>query len=411
MIKTNTKCRDCRSGKLTKFLDLGSQPLANSFSRTEDLTAVERTYPLEVYFCSDCGLTQLVHVVNKEELFKHYVYFSSVMPKVSAYWEAYALDLTKNFLKDKSSFVVEIGSNDGVLLKFFQDRGYHVLGIDPAKNIAKLANERGINTMAAFFSQRLAETIAAEQGPANIILANNVFAHINDHYDFCAGIKKLLHPQGVLVIEAPYLIDMFENLTYDTVYHEHLSFLAVRPLIKLFERFGLEIFDVKIMPSQGQSLRLFIGHKGAKSVSENVFCLIQKELEFKLDDLNSYFLLASRIEKSKSKLVGLLQELKNQGKTIAAYGAPAKGNTLLNYCKIGPEVLDYAVDDLPLKQGKLTPGMRIPVRNRQYAEFHRPDYYLLLAWNYKKAILEKEADFIHKGGKFIIPIGDEPSII
>lgn len=410
MMIINTICRDCGFDKLVKFLDLGSQPLANSFIKPEELNQTEQRYPLEVYVCMDCNLVQLVHVVDKNEIFRHYLYFSSGMPKVSLHWSEYARDIMDQFLT-KEDFVVEVGSNDGVLLKFFKETGFKILGIDPAENIAKIAEERGVPTMATFFTEAVASHIVKKYGQARAILANNVFAHIDDHQGFCVATKTLLAPRGVLVIEAPYLIDMFENLAYDTVYHEHLSYLAINPLVKLFKKFELEIFDVRIVAAQGQSLRIFVSPAGAYKVEEAVSKLQMKEDNLGLGSIDVYYTLAKRIELSKNKLLSLLEELKSRGKIVYGYGAPAKGNTLLNYCGIGPDLVRCVLEDLPSKHGLVTPGMHIPVITRAFAEANPPDYYLLLAWNYKKAILEKEYAFMQNGGKFIMPIGDEIEIL
>ncbi|MDP2664800.1 MAG: class I SAM-dependent methyltransferase, partial [bacterium] len=384
---------------MVKFLDLGSQPLANSFLKPEELNQTEKFYPLEVYFCTDCYLVQLVHVVDKSEMFRHYLYFSSGMPKVSSHWQEYARDVMSRFLA-KEDLVVEAGSNDGVLLKFFKGAGFKVMGVDPAENIAKIAEERGVPTMATFFTEAVASDIVKKYGQAKAVLANNVFAHIDDHHGFCAAAKTLLAPQGVLVIEAPYLIDMFENLAYDTVYHEHLSYLAVNPLARLFKKSGLEIFDVKIVAAQGQSLRIFVSHMGAYKVEDTVAKLLLKEDTLGLGSIDAYYVLTKRIELSKNRLLSLLGKLKSQGKKVYGYGAPAKGNTLLNYCGIGPDMVQYALEDMPSKHGMLTPGMHIPVITRAFAEANPPDYYLLMAWNYKKTILEKEGTFMRNGGKF-----------
>ena len=410
-MKINTECRDCKSTRLLKFLDLGQQPLANSFVQKKDIGKSELTYPLEVYVCQKCNLVQLIHVVDKEELFRHYIYFSSGMPRISPHWQNYAEEIIETYLKNRNDLILEIASNDGILLKLFKDAGFRVLGMDPAENIAPIAESLGILTIVNFFSEKAAKDIAGKHGLVKAILANNVVAHINDHHDLCRGVKALLHPEGVFVIEAPYLVDMFENLTYDTVYHEHLSYLSIRPLIQLFDMFALEIFDAKVVPIQGQSLRLFVGHKGAHEQSEAVHELVQKELDLRMDSFEIYEELAKRVRRSKKKLIVILQRLKSEGKRIAAYGASAKGNTVLNYCQIGPELIDYAMDELPSKQGLYTPGMHIPVLSGEKARQNPPDYYLLLAWNYMETILDKEQEFIQQGGKFIIPIGDDIKII
>jgi SAM-dependent methyltransferase len=379
------------------------QPLANSFLKNSDEFPTEKKYPLEVYFCHSCNLTQLLDVVDKKEMFSNYIYFSSGMPKLSDHFRLYAEDIMKRFLKH-GDFVVELASNDGILLKFFQDAGYKVLGIDPAENVVKIAEKIGVHTLVDFFSQNLAKKVATEYGQAKVIMANNVVAHIDDHHDLAKGLGELLAEDGVFVFEAPYLVDMFNNLTYDTIYHEHLSLLSIRPLIKLFENFGLELFDVEIHPVQGQSLRSFVGRKGKHPVTPNVKKYIDLELSMGLDKLETYQTLAKRVENQKIQLTELLGKLKSEGKKVAAYGAPAKGNTMLNYLGIGTDILDYALEDLPAKQNMYTPGMHIPTVDAVHAHSFEPDYYLMLAWNYEKPILEKEKQFLAKGGHFIIPV-------
>jgi len=403
MHKHKSNCRICQSENLTKFLDLGMQPPANSFLKNPKEFLTETKYPLEVYFCHDCNLVQLLDVVDKEELFSNYIYFSSGMPKLSDHFRLYAEDVMKRFLKP-GDFVVELASNDGILLKFFQDAGYKVLGIDPAENVVTIAKKIGVETLVDFFSQSLAKKVASEYGHAKVIMANNVVAHIDDHHDLAKGLGELLAEDGVFVFEAPYLVDMFNNLTYDTIYHEHLSLLSVRPLLKLFENFGLELFDVEIHPVQGQSLRGFVGRKGKHQVTPNVKKYVDLELSMGLDKLEAYQALAKRVENQKIQLTQLLKKLKQEGKRIAAYGAPAKGNTMLNYCGIGTDILEFALEDLPAKQNMFTPGMHIPTVDAAYAHNHEPDYYLMLAWNYEKPILEKEQAYLKKGGKFIVPV-------
>lgn len=409
MIKKNTTCRICSQKTLTRFLVLGPQPASNAFLRKDDLRKKEKFYPLDAYFCHTCNLAQLVDVISKEELFRDYIYFTSGMPRISNHFKDYAVHVMKNFLKP-NDFVVEIASNDGILLAFFKKHGYKTLGIEPALNIVKVAKKLGIESIPEFFSEKLANRIAKKCGKAKVIMANNVVAHIDDHQDLAKGVSAMLADDGVFVIEAPYLIDMFDNLTFDTIYHEHLSFLAVRPLKYLFERYGLEIFDVQVIPVQGVSIRVFVGKKGMHPIKSVVKKLINKELDYKLDKLSSYVKLANRVKKSKKRLLALLSKLKKQKKRIASYGAPAKGNTLLNYYKIGPRTLEFALEDLPSKQGLYTPGMHIPVVDTKFAHENEPDYYLMLAWNYKKAILEKEKKF-RKKGKFIIPVGDKIEIL
>jgi SAM-dependent methyltransferase len=404
-MKINSRCRECEGADLVRFLDLGAQPLANSFLTSAQLNQPEPRYPLEAYVCSRCQLAQLIHIVDPSEVFSSYVYFSSAMPKVSARWRAYADEVSHRFLEAAEDLVLEIGSNDGVLLRHFREVGHRVLGVDPARNIADVAMSRGIPTLTEFFTASLASEICDQHGRAKAVLANNVFAHIDDHLDLLQGVRTLLHPDGVFVVEAPYLMDMFANLSYDTIYHEHLSFLSLRPLVRCFARYGLEIFAVHLIESQGQSIRLFAGHRGRHSIEASVQRLIDRELSARLDRVETYFDLADRVAASRDHLVSLLAGLKSNGKRIAAYGAPAKGNTVLNYCRIGTDVLDFAVDDLPSKQGLFTPGMHVPVTSRAEVDRATPDCLLLLAWNYRAAIMEKERAFLSRGGEFIMPIG------
>lgn len=404
MMTVNNSCRVCQGTNLTKVIDLGQQPLANAFLRKEDLVHNEETFPLEVYFCEDCNLAQLVHVVDKEKLFRDYIYFSSGMPRLSDHFRMYAEDIMGRFLKPQD-LVVEIGSNDGILLAHFRQKGFRVLGVDPAVNIAPVAEKSGVRTITDFWSEAVAKNISKDEGGAKAILGNNVVAHINDYDELCRGVKALLHKDGVFVFEAPYLVDMFLNLTFDTIYHEHLSFLAVRPLQKLFARFNLEIFEVKIVPAQGQSIRIFVGHKGEHPIRESVQTCVRQELELGLDKTESYLVLAKKIVDSKDRVKKIVYDLKSQGKKVAAYGAPAKGNTLLNYFNIATDVLEFAMDELPSKQGLYTPGTHVLVVDKAYANSHIPDYYLLLAWNYLKVILEKENEYLENGGAFILPTG------
>ncbi|MEK7200878.1 MAG: class I SAM-dependent methyltransferase [Patescibacteria group bacterium] len=405
MYKFNTKCRICSSSKLTKFLDLGAQPLANAFVKNK-ISVKENYYPLEVYFCHKCNHSQLCHVVDKKELFSHYIYFTSNMPTPQHFID-YAQNVAERFkIKKNDDLIVEIGSNDGLLLSAFIPEKIRILGVDPAKNIAKIANERGVPTVADFFGEKCAQKIEKEHGKAKIIIGNNVVAHIDEKHDLMRGIATLLKDDGVFIFEAPYLMDMFENGAYDTIYHEHVCYLSIRPLQYLCSQFGMEIFDVELHNAQGTSIRVFVAKKGMHKIKPNVAKLVKKELLLKMNKLETYKKLAKRIMQSKIKLLKTLSDLKAKGKKIAGYGAPAKGNTLLNYCKIGPETLDYLTEELPTKIGLFSPGMHIPVIDIREARKNPPDYFLMLAWNYRHKIIPKEKEYIAQGGKFIIPIGD-----
>ena len=406
-LKTNTKCRICKSENLVKVLDFGEMPLANAFLKKEDLNKPEQKYPLRVFFCQECGLSQLIDVVDPEILFRNYVYLSSGMPALPKHFEQYAYEVVKQFTKTSNDLIVEIGSNDGLLLGTIKKLGPRVLGIDPAVNIAKVANDNGVPTLAEFFCEKTAKEILKTHGSAKAIIGNNVVAHIDDHHDLVRGVKTLLSDDGAFIFEAPYLLDMFKNFTFDTIYHEHLSYLSVRPLTKLFGQFGMEIFDVKMFPVQGNSLRVYVGKAGRHPISASVSELLRNEEKVGLDNVNTYFDLAKKIEQMKNDVVRLLRELKKQGKKIAGYGAPAKGNTLLNYFGIDFSIFDYTTEELPSKIGLYTPGTHIPIVNIADARKNPPDYFFLLAWNYKDAVLAKEKAFGDAGGKFIIPVGGE----
>ncbi|MBI4114620.1 MAG: class I SAM-dependent methyltransferase [Candidatus Niyogibacteria bacterium] len=406
-IKQNTQCRMCKGENLLQFLDLGTHPLANAFLSKEDLLKSEPRYPLRVFFCTDCNLVQLVDVVSPEVMFRDYVYFSSAMPTLSKHFEDYVEEVYDRFIDSSDNFAVEIGSNDGILLRAMKAKGVRVLGIDPAENIARVANERGIETLSEFFSEALAKRIVANRGNADVVIGNNVVAHIDDHHDLVKGVKSLLGERGVFIFEAPYLLDMLENLSFDTIYHEHLSYLALAPLTKLFGKFGMEIIDAKLFPVQGNSIRVYAARKGAYTVNSRIAELLKKEKEMRCDKIETYHALAERITELKKEVVGVCRQLKKEEKTIAGYGAPAKGNTLLNYFGIGAETLSSVTERLPSKIGLFTPGMHIPVRDLQEARANPPDYYFMLAWNYKDSILKDEKDFLSHGGKFIIPIGKE----
>ncbi len=410
MFKTNTVCRICKSKKLKCFFDLGKMPLANSFLRKEELGNRESKYPLRVFLCEDCGLSQLTDVVEPEILFRDYVYFSSNMPN-SEHFKNYAEEVTSNFISSDRDLVVEIGSNDGILLNTVKNIGAKVLGIDPAVNIAKIANERGVETIPDFFSENLAGKIIKKYGRAKVVIGNNVVAHIDNHHDLMKGVAALLSDDGVFIFEAPYFIDMFENFAFDSIYHEHLSYLLVRPLKKFLDKFGMEIFDVKIFPIQGHSIRCYAGKIGKRIIQPSVEELVKKEKILGLDKFPVHMKLAKDIEEMKDKTMKLLKELKNQGKKIAAYGAPARGNTLLNYYGIGADTLDYATEELPLKIGLYTPGTHIPVIHVEEARKNPPDYFLLLSWNYKNAIFKKEEAMIKAGVKFIMPVGKTIGLI
>lgn len=405
----NDSCRICGSKALYQILDFGEQPLANAFVRKENLLVEEAVYPLRVFRCSDCGLVQLIDVVQPEMLFSDYIYFSSGMPS-SSHFKAYAEEVTRLILghaRARHGLIVEIGSNDGHFLSEVKSYGARVLGVDPAANLAEVARARGIEQIVDFFGRRTAEEIRVTYGPARVVVANNVVAHINDLADFVFGVAHLLDSGGVFIMETPYLLDMFENLAFDSIYHEHLSYFSLRPLVVLFARYGLEIMDVKVYPVQGSSLRIYAVKRGSQFKSAVVRQMISHERLWGLDHDASYFSLRHRIGILRDSVRNCLFSLLAQKYRIAAYGAPARGNTLLNYFGIDTRMIEYATEALPSKIGLYTPGTHIPIVDIEWARNNPPDYYLLLAWNYKDVILKSEQEFLARGGKFIMPVGYE----
>lgn len=397
-----TTCRVCKSADLSRFLSLGAMPPVDNFIDPKK-NKHENVYPLDVYLCNECKLAQLLDIVPPQELFsEQYAYFSSASLPLVKHFEGYAEEMKRLLLKE-GDLVVDIGSNDGVLLQFFREK-YRVLGVEPSENVAGVARQKGIESVTDFFTQELAERIVKEKGKAKLVTANNVFAHIDDLDEVVKSVRILLHDDGAYVFEAHYLLDLIENKEFDTVYHEHLCYYSVRPIITLFKRFGMEVFDVHRVSSHGGSIRVFVRKASGKPISPNIDALLKLEEKAGLYSMERFEQFASDVEKIKGNLVSLVKELNEQGKKVIGYGAPAKGNTLLNYCKFTAKDLKYITDTTPFKVGLLTPGSRIPVVSPDILKTETPDHILLLAWNYKEFILAKEAELRKKGTKFIIPI-------
>lgn len=410
-VKKLSSCRICKNKRIRTVLSLGSTPLANSFLKKGQLHLPEPFFPLEVNFCSRCGQLQLGHVVSPDLLFKDYVYVSSTSPVFVAHFEEYAKDVTRRFKLTRKSLVVDIGSNDGILLKPFKKLGARVLGIDPAKSIAERATGQGIETLPHYFTPELAETITKTHGKASVVTANNVFAHVNDLDELIKAVKILLNNTSIFIIEVPYLVDFLEKNLFDTIYHEHLSYFSLKPLMVFFQRHGMKVFDAQRVSSHGGSIRVFIKRQGANyKVHPRVKKLLKEEEKRGLYSIKTYLGFSDKVRENKARLTRILGRLKAQGKTIVGYGAPAKGNTLLNYFGIGKDILDYIVDDSPLKQGLYTPGTHIPVVPFETLKRTKPDYILILAWNFAGPIMEKLSGFGKGGGGFILP-APKPAII
>ena len=399
------ECRICSSNNLELILDLGEQPPSNAFIKKEDLEKHEDKFPLRLYLCKECYLLQLLDIVDKGILFKEYLYLTSASKPSVNHFKKYAYDVYEEFLKQsKNPLVIEIGSNDGTLLKEFKKLGATVLGIEPAKNIAKIANDAGITTENSFLNHHIVKKKSLEK-KASVIVGNNVFGHIDDLKEFMKCVKILSKEKGVFIFEVPYLVNLIQKLEFDTVYHEHLSYFSLIPLIRLMDEFNLEIFDVKKQKVHGGTIRVFVSEKNNFKKTINFEKMIKFEKEFGINEIQTYQKFSENVKELKNKLQNKLLKFKKEGKIIFGYGAPAKGNVLLNYCNIGTKFLDYIIDTTPLKQGLYTPGMHIPVKSdKENIEKPSQQIALLLAWNYEEEIINKEKLFLKNGGKFLIPI-------
>ena len=400
------QCRSCNAGGLIPVLDLGRTPLANSLLTTEQLDMPEADYPLEVVMCPACTLVQITETVPPEILFRDYLYFSSFSDTMLSHAEALVNQVLAERQLDSRSLAIEIASNDGYLLQFYKRRGVPVLGIEPARNVAHVAEqERGIRTITEFFGEALAHDLAGRGECADVLHANNVLAHVADLNDFVIGVRNLLKPEGVAIIEVPYVKDLLDRCEFDTIYHEHLCYFSLTALDVLFRRHELQITAVERIAIHGGSLRITAGHKGS-SQDREVDMLLEEEQRWGVADAQFYRSFAARVERLKNDLGGLLAEAKSKGARIAAYGAAAKGSTLLNYFKIGRETIDFIADRSTYKQGRYFPGVHIPIVEADRLLTEMPDYVLLLTWNFAAEILEQQAEYRRRGGRFILPVPD-----
>jgi hypothetical protein len=402
-IKTRKKCAICRN-RITQFLDLGMMPLANHLLLKEELKKHEKLYPLTLCFCENCGLVQLGQIVSPEVMFKDYLYIPSMSKTLVNHFEELCNTIISQS-KKKQGFVIDIGSNDGSLLRFFKTKNFKVLGVDPAEKIAQAATSAGIETLPVLFNLRKAKEIVKKYGYADVVTATNVFAHVEDLDDIYAGVSHLLADDGVAVVEVSYLRDMMEKTLFDAIYHEHLYYFAIKPLVKLFEKTGLELFKAERINMHGGSLRLWLRKKAKRNtkMSKSVAWLLQEEKKIGLNDLTTYINFKNRIGKIKKTLLKLLLGIKEKNKTIVGFGAPAKGNILLNYFAIDNAILNYIVDSTTYKQFRYAPGVHLQVLPEETIYIDKPDYLLVLAWNFADEIAEKHRNF---KGKFIIPLPD-----
>ncbi len=399
-------CRFCRTVLQHTFVDLGMSPLCQTHIEPQQLNHMEPFFPLHVWICHVCFLVQLEEYVSPKQIFTEYAYFSSYSDSWVAHAKRYAELMQRRFGIDRTKKVMEIASNDGYLLQHFVRMGIPVLGIEPAANVAKVAVERGIPTTVRFFGVESARAILGEHGPADLLLGNNVLAHVPDINDFVGGMKTLLCPGGVITMEFPHLLRLMAENQFDTIYHEHFSYLSFYAVEQVFAAHGLTLFDVDELPTHGGSLRIYARHveDATKPVSERVAALKQRELQAGVNRLEAYASFAERVKETKRAILEFLIQAKRAGKSIAGYGAPGKGNTLLNYCGIRTDFLDYTVDRSPYKQGKYTPGTHIPILAPERIKQTKPDYVFILPWNLKDEIMAQLAYVRDWGGKFIVPI-------
>lgn len=401
-------CRLCGSALTTVFVDLGMSPLSNSYLREEHLHGMEPFYPLRVYACSGCLLVQVPELEKAENIFGgEYLYFSSYSESWLRHCEAYTDMMVERFGYGPNSLVVEVASNDGYLLQYFKKRGVPVLGIEPAGNVAIVAVEtRGIPTVVRFFGVETATAQKRAGKSADLIIGNNVLAHVPDLHDFVGGMKILLKPNGVVTVEFPHLMRLVEENQFDTVYHEHFSYLSFLAASRAFAEHGLTVFDVEELPTHGGSLRVFARHAddASKPVTDRVRALERRESDAGFDRIETYTRFRPKVETVKRDLLEFLIGAKRAGKRIAGYGAPAKGNTLLNYCGIREDFIDFTVDRSPHKQGLFLPGTHIPIHAPSRIDEVRPDYILILPWNLKNEIVAQMSHVRSWGGKFVVPI-------
>ena len=399
-------CRFCNKELKHLFVSLGSSPLSNSYLTEKQLYRMEPFYPLEVYVCEHCFLVQLEAFESPENIFGGYAYFSSYSDTWLKHARTYVEQMIQRFGINKQSYVVEIASNDGYLLQYFVEKNIPVLGIEPAINVAEVARQKGILTETIFFGKETAKQLAKEGKYADLLLGNNVLAHVPDLNDFVAGLKILLKPQGMITMEFPHLIRLMEDVQFDTIYHEHCSYFSFLTVERVFTTHGLTLFDVEELSTHGGSLRIYARHQEdtTKPVSERVIELKQWETKIGFTKISYYLAFHEKVKAIKREILKFLIQTKEEGKTIVGYGAPAKGNTLLNYCGIRTDLLEYTVDRSPHKQGLFLPGTHIPIYHPDKIRETKPDYVLILPWNLKDEIMEQMAYIRGWGGKFVISI-------
>ena len=412
-------CRYCDTPLSKPFLEFGTMPLANNLPRKEDLSTPEFACPLSLVFCDKCGLVQLSHVVPPELMFSHYLYVSSTTKTFQEHFAEYARDV-RGRIDAKNPLAVDLGSNDGLLLSCYQKEGMRICGVDPAKNLADEANQKGLTTLNHFFNKRSVDEILKKYGAASVVSGNNVFAHIDNIQSVLKNVSRLITPEGVFVIEFPYLGTMLDELLFDMTYHEHLSYIGVTALKFVAERFEFQIFDIREVASHGGSLRVFMQKKDGGRVPQPIVQqFLDREKTEKHLELTTYQAFAERVLRVKDEFMKLIRTLKSEGKTIAGFGAPAKASTLCNFYGLTPDLIDYVVDDNPLKQNRYIPGTHVPIVPSSHLIEKPTDYVIIFAWNFAREILKKIGHLENRGTRFLVPLfnplkpnsGDNPFVL
>jgi len=403
--KFRKQCRLCPNNQFNLVLDLGKQPPSNAFLSRNQLKKPEKKFPLRLYICKKCRHLQLRDVVDKKYLFSHYLYLTSANQPIIDHFQKYADSVYRKFLKSKKDpLVIEVGSNDGTLLKKISKYGVNVIGIEPARNLAKISRKAKIKTENTFFSFNLARKISDKQ-KADLVIANNVLGHVDDLNDFIKGISILLNDDGVFVFEVPHGLEMIKKLEFDTIYHEHISYFLIEPLSKWLNKNKLEIFNIEKQKVHGGTIRVFVSKKNIFKIRKSVKNLKKQEEDYGLNKLQTFMQFSKRISNLKLSLKKKIKQFKKENYLIFGYGAPAKGNVLLNYCNIDNRFLDFIIDTTILKQGKFTPGTKIPIISpNKKPKKHSKMIGLMLAWNYKSNIIKNEKNFLKNGGRFLVPI-------
>ncbi|MBM3939252.1 MAG: class I SAM-dependent methyltransferase [Sphingomonadales bacterium] len=395
------KCLICNS-KINPFISYGQMPIANGFLTKEKFNN-EYFFNMQVAHCTNCSMVQLIETPERQLMFnENYAFFSGTSQAMKTHFLDFANDVKNRFLPKNDAFVVEIGSNDGIMLQNFKEWGIRHLGIEPSANVAQVAKNKGINTIVEFFDEKLAEKIVSENGQADAFIAANVMCHLPYFHSIVAGISKLVKKSGIVVFEEPYVGDVVEKTSYDQIYDEHTFLFSVSSINYIFKEHGMEVIDIAHQETHGGSMRYIIGHKGVRNLSNEAIKQIQKEKELALNSAETYLNFKNNCENSKIDLKKLLQELKSKGKRVAGYGATSKSTTILNYSDIGPDLIEYICDNTPIKQGKYSPGKHIPIVPIETFKNSYPDYLVLFAYNHAKEIMDKEKDFTDKGGKWIL---------